>query len=90
MGREGGSDLAPAAGRAPLLGSPESNSLLYREVAMKAAGLSLDGPCSLFAEARRFAIRLSRNMERLAGWRPMGFAGDVLFRPCRLPGQAVC
>lgn len=40
-------------GRAPLLGPPETNCLLYHVVVMKAAGLKLGGPCSLFAEARR-------------------------------------
>lgn len=46
-------DPAPAGGRTPLW-DPQNQTLLYHVAAMKGAGVKMGGPCSLFAEARRF------------------------------------
>lgn len=42
--------------------------------------------CSLRQEGSNSA---EQYVEGLPGWRPMGFTGDVPFRPHRLPGQVV-
>lgn len=50
----------PADGRTPRR-QPQSQTVLYHVVAMKAAGVRMGWPCSFFAEARRLVfIQLNR------------------------------
>lgn len=61
----------PAGGRTPPR-QPQSQTVLYHVVAMKAAGVRMGWPCSFFAEARRLVfIQLNRT------WRSFWVGGDL-------------
>lgn len=76
-------DCAPVGGRAWLLG-PLAVSHSCSESSRFKARWALQ-PVHW---GKKVQIQLS-NIWRPA-WRPMGFTEDMPFRPCRLPGQAVC